>query len=474
MIHNFTSGDIAKIIGEIGILLKNGRIQEIYQPFKEEIYLEIYANGKSLYLLISVENGFNRIYTLFKRPENPLNPYSFQMLLRKYIVPSYIKEIRQINNDRVVLLFTDEFRIYAELTGRHSNIFLTDSEDIILGSLRENLSQKRPLFVSKKYIPPISNHQIQRAQLIIPEGKGVSEYYSDYYERLVNEYRMQNLRSVVLKKLNSEEWHYISILNKVRQDKKRAEDYKVYLRYAEALKQNRIVKLDEDSANCEYYTEDGIGLVKVPMIKGKNILENMQYYFKLYKKYKNSLEFIRSREKEVEKNLEEIKNKRSVVESISNMDKLSGLFSKDAEDPIIERGRKKEKKAERMPFRVFFIEGIGKIYSGSNAEENEQLTFKYSRGNDLWFHVVGYPGSHTVLPMQKDKIPSEKQIMTAALIAAARSSAPDGESVEVAYTRVKYVRKIKGGARGEVLFSNEKRVFVKVDKSFPNKLLKLV
>ncbi len=471
--YNFTSEDIKKVMGELSILIKGARLQQVFQPITEEIYFELYVSKITEYLLISIENGFNRIYLVRDKPANmPKNPHSFQMLLRKYIVPSYIYEISQINDDRVIMISLGEFKIFAELTGRHSNIFLVDSNDIILGSLKENTSQKRPLFVSYKYIPPFPKESSLPSKIMIQNDSNISECYARYYEKLINKYRINKARREVIKELNNQERHLLSVLKKIENDKNNAMKYETYLMYAEALKQNRIISMTKDSVLCEYYTKSGLQSITVPLISGLDITRNMERYFKLYKKYKHSISIIERRENEIKKSYEDVIKRKLLAETSDDISYLRSLckFKSDEEkkDSYFEQYRDK-----KYPFKVFFLEGVGRIYSGSNAEENEILTFKFARGNDLWFHVIGYSGSHTILPSQNNKVHSEKQIITAALLCAARSSAPDGESVEVAYTKVKYVRKAKGGVKGAVIFSNEKRILVKVNKKFPSTLILL-
>lgn len=471
--YNFTIEDIKKVLRELSTEIIRAKIQEVYQPRKEEIYIELYIPQAIKYLLISIENGFNRFYLTNKKPHNPLNPYSFQMLLRKYLVPSYINEVSQINEDRVIRISTEEYKIYAELTGRHANIFLTNSSDTIMGSIRESVSQKRPLFAGYKYIPPFKVEMNLDSKIKINDNcKNISKSYSEFYDDVINKYRTENLKMRILRDLINKENHLIAILEKLKSDKERAIRFNDYLIYAEALKTNKIILKNADSALCEYYSEQGVSKITIPLKEGLTIKENMERYYKLYKKYKDALPIIEQRENEVRKNLEEILNRKSIVENTENILELQSLMERNDPDKTLEYDER-EKECKKYPFKVYYIEGVGKIYSGSNDEENEILTFKFSRGNDLWFHIVGYSGSHVVLPLQKDRIPSEKQIIIAAHIAAARSSAPDGESVEVAYTRVKYVRKVKGGQKGSVVFSNEKRIRLKVNKKYISNLLQI-
>ncbi len=470
--HNFTVIDIERVINELVLLVKGARIQDVFQTSRNDLYIEIYRGEGSRYLLISIENGFNRIYCTYKRESSPSEPFSFQMLLRKYLTGEFIENIEQINKDRVIRISTSEFNVYAELTGRHANIFLTDITNIILGSIRENVSQKRALFVSRKYIPPFPHQFDDVGGLLIPEISSASEFYSEYYSRIIYDYRLLEKKRDILKSLNRKKAHYYSILNKIGIDRTNALKYEQYLKYAEAIKQNVVLEKKRDSVIFEYYTEKGKETIEVPIDCRYSLFENMEKYYRNYKRLKNSLKIIDEREEYIKKRLQEIEGRINQVVNCQSLENLSSFEDRDkrkgtGNTQTMSGGR------ERLPFAVFYVEGVGKIYSGTDATSNEILTFKFARGNDLWFHVVGYSGSHTVLPVERNKVPSERQILTAAMIAAARSSAPEDESVEVAYTRVKYIRKVKGGEKGSVFFSKEKRIRVRVDKDYINRVIKI-
>jgi len=471
--YNFSITDIKRVVDEGRGIIVGGRIQGIFQPQKDEVYLEIFLRNNTKFLLISIENGFNRIYLCDSKKENPQNPFSFQMLLRKYLFNSCITSIEQLNDDRVIRISTPEFNLYAELTGRHANIFLTDNNDKILGSIRENRSQKRPLFTGMRYVPPFRVSLSDKPVIEIPEGSEVSKFYEEFYNKIIYNHRLDTLKRGLVNHLKRKRVHIDSILMKVAIDREKAERFSEYLRYAEALKQNLILKKEKGIAICEYYTEAGKEIISVPIDERLSISENAQRYFNLYKKYKNSLNLIIRREEELKSRRDEITKDLEEINNCNDLKRLEVFSEKIGSGAGVTDGTDQKKDVREFPFAVFFLEGVGRIYSGSDSDENEILTFKYARGNDLWFHIIGYSGSHVVLPVVKDKVPSERQIVTAALLAAARSSAPDGETVEVAYTRVKYVRKAKGGEKGAVILSKEKRLFVKVDKKFPHTLIRL-
>jgi predicted ribosome quality control (RQC) complex YloA/Tae2 family protein len=113
-------------------------------------------------------------------------------------------------------------------------------------------------------------------------------------------------------------------------------------------------------------------------------------------------------------------------------------------------------------FRIFILHDGFEVWVGKNSSANDLLTFKFTKQNDLWFHVRGTSGSHTVLKIPEDFngiIP--KDIITAAAeICAFYSKAKNAKIVPVAYTESKNVNKYKGAKSGSVVVKGEKVVKV--------------
>ena len=80
----------------------NGRIQKINQPFEQELVLQIRSNRQSHRLLLSAHPVFGRIQLTQTTFENPAQPSTFIMVLRKYLQGALIESIEQVENDRIV------------------------------------------------------------------------------------------------------------------------------------------------------------------------------------------------------------------------------------------------------------------------------------------------------------------------------------------------------------------------------------
>jgi predicted ribosome quality control (RQC) complex YloA/Tae2 family protein len=112
-----------------------------------------------------------------------------------------------------------------------------------------------------------------------------------------------------------------------------------------------------------------------------------------------------------------------------------------------------------------------RIWVGRNARDNDTLTFRFARGNDLWLHARGQTGSHVVVPGTGEAGPDGETLLDAAELAAHFSAARGEAFVEVASTRCKYVRKAKGAAPGAVTFSQERTIGLRHE---PERLTRLL
>jgi predicted ribosome quality control (RQC) complex YloA/Tae2 family protein len=120
-----------------------------------------------------------------------------------------------------------------------------------------------------------------------------------------------------------------------------------------------------------------------------------------------------------------------------------------------------EEKENLPPFRIFTVEGGFQVLAGKSSENNDMLTTKYAKPDDLWFHCRGSSGSHVVLKVKSAHgEPSKTAIHQAASIAAYYSKMKNASSVPVAMTEKKFVRKPKGAPAGTVILEREKVIFV--------------
>lgn len=116
-------------------------------------------------------------------------------------------------------------------------------------------------------------------------------------------------------------------------------------------------------------------------------------------------------------------------------------------------------------FLEYRLDENWRALAGRSDADNDILSLKTARANDLWFHVRGVPGSHVILQGPAGEDPSPATIKQAAAIAAWHSKARNAGVVPVACTLAKYVSKPRGAKAGSVTIRKEK--IVKVRPALP-------
>lgn len=96
---------------------------------------------------------------------------------------------------------------------------------------------------------------------------------------------------------------------------------------------------------------------------------------------------------------------------------------------------------------------------GKNSRQNEEVTFREAGGNDLWLHARGVPGAHVIIKSAGREVP-RRTLEEAARLAAYYSQARGNTTVPVDYTQQRYVRHMKGGGPGMVIYERERTLSV--------------
>ena len=109
------------------------------------------------------------------------------------------------------------------------------------------------------------------------------------------------------------------------------------------------------------------------------------------------------------------------------------------------------------------------ILVGRNNRQNDQLSLKTARRDDLWLHVQKFHGTHVVLCCG-GTTPPDETITEAAMLAAWFSQARDGQNVPVDVTPVKYLRKPNGSPPGFVIYDRYRTVLVTPDPALEKRL----
>lgn len=191
----------------------------------------------------------------------------------------------------------------------------------------------------------------------------------------------------------------------------------------------------------------------------KTPAENAERYFRKARSTRNEALHAQERSAELREKLRHVNDVGRSVTAAETVDALETIQATH-NDIFRMKGEAKEKgTAER--FRRFEVEGGYDVYAGKSAANNDELTMKFAKPNDIWLHARGASGSHVVLRWNDQKgRPPKRTLEEAAMIAAYYSGAKNSKLVPVAWTLKKYVRKPKGAAVGAVVMGREEVVMV--------------
>ena len=220
---------------------------------------------------------------------------------------------------------------------------------------------------------------------------------------------------------------------------------------------HRIVK-GQTVIQCEDFYDEEMKVIDIPISPILSPQQNAAKFYKDYARMKNA-------EKELTKQIElgetELQYLKSVLEELNRAQTDAELeeIKRELQDGgyiRAESGKKKVKQAKLQPMRFESTDGYP-IYVGRNNRQNDELTFKLARKDDIWCHASKVHGSHVIISCGGTQ-PPDDTITQAAQLAAYYSETTGGQNIPVDVTPVKQVKKIPNGKPGMVIYHTYKTV----------------
>lgn len=461
-----STADIAAVVEEVAPVLTGGWIQKIHQPTPRAVTLEIRVPGHTLSLLLSADPETARLHFARQPLPNPPAPPAFCQFLRAHIQGARIDAIRQVPGDRIVRMNLTAREgacvLVAELTGRHADLLLLDGREQALASLNEDRDR-----VGHRYQPPLRQpHTPRETAESWPASSDdrpfpVSALLEERYRQREADGATARQRQSKLAELKKGIKKAARRIDALREDLDKANRYQDYARYGELLKANlgTIRKGHERVTVVDYFDPAQPELV-IPLDPSKTPQGNMDDYFKKHRKFLAAGQEIRPRIETIERELAALRKEQQAIQE------GSWTPPEPASAPAREgRSRSRTQHSQRSgPFRRFTSADGLPIYVGRNAKENEELTLKFAHSEDVWLHAQGVPGSHVVVRLEKGATLPPDTLKDAATLALLYSDFKKSGKGDVIYTRRKYVRKAKGRPPGTVTVTQEKAIFLQLDR----------
>ena len=531
------------MVEELRRELVNGRIQKINQPFEQELVLQIRSNRQSHRLLLSAHPVFGRIQLTQTTFENPAQPSTFIMVLRKYLQGALIESIEQVENDRIVEIIVSnkneigdhiQATLIIEIMGKHSNILLVDkSSHKILEVIKHvGFSQNsyRTLLPGSTYIAPPSTESLNpftikdeklfeilqtqetttkhlqslfqglgrdtanELEKILVSDKlatfrnffsqetkpcltetsfspvpfanqvgepftSLSDLLDTYYKDKAERDRVKQQASELIRRVENE-------LQKNRHKLKKQEKELLATDNAEEFRQKgellttflHQVPNDQDQVILDnYYTNQPI---TIALDKALTPNQNAQRYFKRYQKLKEAVKYLTDLIEETKATILYLESVETVLNQ-AGLEEIAEIREELIQTGFIRRRQREKIQKRKKPEQYLASDGKTIIYVGRNNLQNEELTFKMARKEELWFHAKDIPGSHVVISGNLD--PSDEVKTDAAELAAYFSQGRLSNLVQIDMIEVKKLNKPTGGKPGFVTYTGQKTLRVTPD-----------
>ena len=208
-------------------------------------------------------------------------------------------------------------------------------------------------------------------------------------------------------------------------------------------------------------SEDG-ELLTIPLKPNLTIVENGQWYYRLYTKLKNRMV---SGEYQLNASTTKLEYLKSILYSISlatTRESLEEIRKECMDAGIIKKSKKPLSYKLGKSNYIHLTIDEGEIFIGRNNQQNEYLTHRFAKPTDIWFHTQDIQGSHLILRLNVD--PDDMILSKVAQYAAYFSKARETSKVPVDYTYIKNIKKPPGSPLGFVIFSTHQTMIVEPKK----------
>lgn len=214
-----------------------------------------------------------------------------------------------------------------------------------------------------------------------------------------------------------------------------------------------------------YYDENKE--ITIPLDNTISVSYNAKKFFKKYHKLKNTLEIVSGQKLEAEQELDYLESIVYELESANSISELDEIYQEICENGIFKGKEKSCIKKNKVNKRkvhdeyepiIYTVDGFT-LYVGKNNKQNDYITTKLGKNEDLWFHTKDIRGSHCLLKSNGQKV-EEHTILACAQIAAFHSKGKLSSNVPVDYCYIKHVKKPNASKPGMVIYTNNKTLYV--------------
>ncbi len=269
----------------------------------------------------------------------------------------------------------------------------------------------------------------------------------------------KELEKILTAAIKKEEGRHQKIKDEL-EDTNKMDTYKLY---SDLLMINAHLQVQyEPSIELQNLLSDEGEMLTIPLKPNLTIVENAQWYYKLYTKLKNRMV---SGEYQLNASTTKLEYLKSILYSISlatTRESLEEIRKECMDAGIIKKSKKPLSYKLGKSNYIHLTIDEGEMFIGRNNQQNEYLTHRFAKPTDIWFHTQDIQGSHLILRLNVE--PDDMILSKVAQYAAYFSKARETSKVPVDYTYIKNIKKPPGAPLGFVIFNTHQTMIVEPKK----------
>lgn len=467
---------VQSIVEEIRSEAAGNFLGKIFQLTPLSFAIDMGVRGR--FLFISAEPSSPRLY-LIRRRVRDLEKQSIQLshfgqLVKALLGGGQLLSCEKDAGERIVRLtfrVEDDLgvvhfrRLVAQLTGRASNLFVLDELNRIIAALRppRGTGQNPGEYYRS---PPTQETGIRDKPIIIRDSPSdaADEIFAALDATKEFDLRVSNTRARLRTTKNQKIKLQTNLLKDLAHHGNPEEHKKIgnllLANVATALRKGNKIEI------TDFYSDDA-PTIEVEVDQDKSLQDAATESFRRYGKAKRAQEEISERLRFLDSELSLLDQREKQLDRIARERDATALAEFDQPKEVqLRAGNKAKRGAQQITGVRRYLSTDGyEILVGRASKDNDYLTFRIARPNDLWLHAGDYPGSHVVVRNPTRKEVPQRTIIEAAQLAGKFSQAGDDAKVVVRYTERKFLSKPKGAAPGLVRISSFRSITVEPKES---------
>ena len=464
VLRKYLQGALIESIEQI----ENDRIVEITVSNKNEIGDHIQATliieimGKHSNILL-VDKSSHKILEVIKHVGFSQNSYRTLLPGSTYIAPPSTESLNPftIKDEKLFEILQTQETTAKNLQSLFQGLGRDTANELERILVSEKLSTFRNFFnqETKPCLTETSFSPVPFANQVGEPFANLSDLLDTYYKDKAERDRVKQQASELIRRVENE-------LQKNRHKLKKQEKELLATDNAEEFRQKgellttflHQVPNDQDQVILDnYYTNQPI---TIALDKALTPNQNAQRYFKRYQKLKEAVKYLTDLIEETKVTILYLESVETVLNQ-AGLEEIAEIREELIQTGFIRRRQREKIQKRKKPEQYLASDGKTIIYVGRNNLQNEELTFKMARKEELWFHAKDIPGSHVVISGNLD--PSDEVKTDAAELAAYFSQGRLSNLVQVDMIEVKKLNKPTGGKPGFVTYTGQKTLRVTPD-----------